>query len=71
MGMNNAQLTGIRNLHFSTVTIQKVGETYEVRQGDALLGCTVTYAGAQELASVVQPTRRNAQSPKRTIAMFR
>lgn len=69
--MNSAQLTGIRNFHFSMVTIQKVGDTYEVRQGDTLLGCTATYAGAQELASVTQPTRRNAQNPKRTLVMFR
>lgn len=69
--MNTAQITGIRNLHFSMVTIQKVGEAFEVRRGDVLLGCTDTFEGARELVSVVQPTRRSAQSPKRTLAMFR
>ena len=69
--MNTAQITGIRNLHFSMVTIQKVDETFEVRRGDTLLGCTTTFEGARELVSVVQPTRRSAQSPKRTLAMFR
>lgn len=69
--MNTAQITGIRNLHFSMVTIQKVGETFEVRRGDTLLGTTATFEGARELVSVVQPTRRSAQSPKRTLAMFR
>lgn len=69
--MNTAQVTGIRNLHFSVVTIQKVGGAFEVRRGDTLLGTTATFEGARELVSVVQPTRRSAQSPRRTLAMFR
>ncbi len=50
--MNTAQLQGLRNLHTSTVTITKVGTTFEVRRGGQLLGVTATIAGARELAAV-------------------
>jgi hypothetical protein len=49
--MNNAQMTGIRMVAESTVTVTETAQGFEVRKGGKLLGITKTREGARELAT--------------------